>query len=195
MLATRLISLSLLIPLCFLPETAWAAPDLKEILRNLARTIGPLQQMVTGFAYVMGMAFIFRGLYKLKIYGDLRTMMSSQASLGEPITYLVVAAVFIFIPTAMDIMMQSTFGYTSPLAYGEWSATANGQYGDALRVALMVVQLFGVIAFVRGWMLIGRQAQHGMQSGMGKGIAHIIGGLFAINIVGTATIIQNTLGL
>lgn len=115
MKSRALILIGFIIPLLMLPELAWAAtaPDLQTILRNLGRTIGPVQQMVTGFAYVMGVGLVYKALYKLKIYGDLRTMMSSQASLNEPMTYLLVAAVFIFLPTSFEIVMQSTFGYSS----------------------------------------------------------------------------------
>ena len=58
---------------------------------------------------------------------------------------------------------------------------------------LGLVQVMGVIAFIRGWVLLGHAGEQNAQQGMfGKGLTHIIGGILAINIVGTKDLIWNT---
>ena len=62
-----------------------------DILTNIAKSLGPVQRMLTGVAYLLGLSFAFKAIYSLKVYGEARTMMSSNASLKEPILYLVVS--------------------------------------------------------------------------------------------------------
>ena len=58
----------------------------------------------------------------------------------------------------------------------------------------LIIQTVGLAAFVRGWLLIARGASGGQQQGgMGKGLVHVLGGIMAINIVQTVTIINNTI--
>lgn len=173
-----------------------------NILVNLANSLGPVYKMVTGAAYVMGIAFAFKALYALKVYGEARTMMSGNTSMKEPLTFLFIAGIFIYLPTGFAVVMNSTFGYANVLSYSEASSGATGAMGflfgsgnAAFGNALMfIIQVIGVIAFVRGWIIIGRSAGQGQQpGGATKGLTHIIGGVLAMNIVGTMQVVTNTL--
>lgn len=172
--------------------------DVSQMILNLGTSIDPIYRMVTGVAYLLGVIFAFKALYHLKIYGELRTMMSSNTSIKEPLAYLFVAAIFIYIPTGFHMVMMSTFGYENPLAYSSWPSAGGIDLNPTSIVILRIIQLIGVIAFVRGWVLLARsasQAGGGQGGSFGKGLIHVVGGVFAMNIVGTAVIISNTLGL
>lgn len=167
-----------------------------EWLNHLARSVDQVYKLVTGAAYIIGCAFAFKALYSLKVYGELRTMMASNTSLKEPLTYLLVAAVFIFMPTAFSIMMNTTFGSSNVLAYSELPAGMSFSATNGGEAFLKILQLIGAMAFVRGWVLLARSQGQGSQPGtMGKGITHIFGGILLMNIVGTVNVMYNTLGI
>jgi len=89
--------------------------DTTSILTNVANSLVPVQRLITGGAYLIGCALLFKAIYSLKIYGEARTMMSSNTSVKEPIVYLFVGAIFIYFPSAFATLMQSTFGYQNVL--------------------------------------------------------------------------------
>ena len=179
--------------------SCWVASQ-ADILTNLANSLAPVERLITGGAYLIGSAFIFKAIYSLKVYGEARTMMSNSASVKEPIVYLMVGAMLIYFPTAFKIFMQSTFGYQNVLQYAP--VNSSNQALDTLfgngsvvgRPLAMLIQVIGLIAFVRGWVLVARSASQGQPpGGTGKGLMHVFGGILAINIVGTINMINNTL--
>jgi intracellular multiplication protein IcmC len=171
-----------------------------DIFRNIANNLIPVERLITGAAYIIGMAFAFKAIYSLKSYGESRSMMSSNASIKEPLLYLIVAGVFIYFPSGLRVMLGTVFGSESIL---QWQAVNsnntlistlfgnNSIVGEALS---RIIQIIGLIAFVRGWILIARSASGGQQpGGTGKGLVHIFGGILAMNIIATLEIINNTL--
>lgn len=179
--------------------SCWIAGQ-AEILTRLAESLAPVERLLTGGAYLIGCAFLFKAIYSLKVYGEARTMMSNSASVKEPIMYLMVGAILIYFPTGFKVFMQSTFGYENVLQYAP--VNSSNQALDTLfgsgsvvgRPLTMLIQVVGIIAFVRGWVLVARSASQGQPpGGTGKGLIHVFGGILAINIVGTINMINNTL--
>ncbi|HAZ7572008.1 type IVB secretion system protein IcmC/DotE [Legionella sp. PATHC032] len=172
-----------------------------NILANIANQLEPVQRLITGAAYLIGCAFIFKAIYSLKVYGEARTMMSSNTSIKEPVMYLMVGALLIYFPSLVSSVLQTTFGYSNPLAYSggvsSGSDTITALFGSGSLVGrplVMIIRVIGLIAFVRGWVLIARSASQGQPpGGTGKGLIHVFGGILAINIVGTVDMINNTL--
>ena len=170
-----------------------------DILNNIAASMLPIQRMVTGFAYVIGIAFAFKAISSLKQYGESKTMMSQSTSMKEPMVYLFVAAMFIYFPSGLAVMLNTTFGSSNILAYStaDGNGLMNTLFGNnsmAGRSLTLIIQTIGIIAFIRGWVLVARASAHGQQpGGTGKGMIHIFGGLLAMNIVLTMQIINNTL--
>lgn len=170
-----------------------------DILKNIAKTLPDVQMATSGFAYVIGLVFAFKAIHTLKGYGESRAMQSSGSNMKEPIIYLLVAAIFIWFPTGLNLFLTTTFGKPGVLSY---QPTQNGEIIGGLfnsdsevgRSLALLIQTIGGIAFVRGWILIARSASQGQQpGGMGKGLTHVFGGILAINIVATLEIINNTL--
>mgnify|MGYP006116650051 CR=1 FL=1 len=159
-------------------------------LNNLALSVDQLYQMVTGAAYVMGGAFVLKAIYSLKVYGEARTMMSTASSIKEPITYLIIGAVFIYLPTGVSVMLNTTFADNTIMSYEQLPSGMNLTVANGGIALLSILQLVGIIAFVRGWVLVGRsQAQGSQPGGLGKGITHIFGGILLMNIVFTINIL------
>ncbi len=178
---------------------AWLSSQI-NILNNLANNLLPVERLVTGAAYLIGLAFAFKAIYTLKSYGESKSMMSSNTTIKEPIIYLIVAAIFIYFPTGLAVMLQTTFGSSSILQYAPVNSknpSLNTLFGSGSAVGrplAIIIQVIGVIAFIRGWILIARATTQGQSpGGVGKGLMHVFGGILAMNIVATVEIINNTL--
>lgn len=170
--------------------------DSSNMLINLSNSYASIWKLVTAGAYLMGMALAMRGVYYLKIYGDARTMMSSNANFKIPVIYLMVAGVFMYLPSAAHVLITSGFGTSQITPLGYNASTVSGLSLQATNAILGFVQLVGLISFVRGWMIIVKSAQGAAQGvSFGKGFTHIVGGILAINIVGTKNALWSTLGL
>jgi len=171
-----------------------------SILTNIANTLQPVERLLTGAAYLIGLSLAFKAVYTLKVYGEARTMMASNSSIKEPIVYFMVAGIFIYFPTAFQVLMTTTFGYANVLAYAPISSgnqaldSLFGQDSLVGRPLTLIFQTIGLVAFIRGWVLVARSAAQGQPpGGTGKGLTHVFGGILAMNIVGTIQIINNTL--
>lgn len=175
---------------------ASSVTDAKTMLINISKFVPDFWRLITAGAYLLGILFIFKAFYKLKVYGEARAMMSSQSSMKEPATYILVGSALMYYPTMRDRMVTTVFGDDSILKYSDWSGP-NSMKGYSTEAIFMIVQLIGLIAFIRGWILLSHTAgQQGAQPGtFGKALTHIFGGVLAMNIVGTINILQTSLGV
>jgi intracellular multiplication protein IcmC len=139
----------------------------------------------------MGFFFIFYGILKLKEFGEARTQMSSERHLKGPLIYIIVGSLLLYFPTTIQIGL-STF-WSQPSPYGYMQET--DQWADFMKDVFLVVQLFGTIAFIRGLVILSHLSGHGQPGTFGKGVTHIIGGLFCINIYQFVQVILITLGI
>lgn len=164
----------------------------QDMINRIATQIPNLMRMVTAIGYVLGMYFIFYSLMKFKQFGEQRTMMSAQHHLKEPLTYLVVGALLLYLPSSVQVGMSTFWADPSPYGYLE----DQDQWSQFINNCILVVQLVGTIAFIRGLVILSHTGgQHGGQGQFARGVTHIIGGLFCINIYGFVKVILFTLGV
>ena len=163
-----------------------------EVLAKIASQIPNLMRLVTAIAYVTGMYFVFHGILLLKQYGEQRTQMSGQHHLKGPIIFVLMGALLLYLPSSVQVGM-STF-WTQPNPYGYMQQ--QDQWSQLFKNVFMVVQLIGVIAFIRGLILLTHLGGHGGQPGtFAKGMTHIIGGILCINIYQFVQVVMVTLGI
>ncbi len=168
--------------------------DVGQMLVNLSQSHDAVFKMLTGGAYVLGFAFAVLAIFSLKHLSESRTMMSGQQSLGPPLMYFLVAAVFLYMPSAIDSLMMTTFGATaSPIGYSETSGDVVS--ADVTRAIYLMVQMVGLVAFIKGWLILAQSAKGGGSQQLGKALTHILGGILAINIIGTKNVIWASFGL
>lgn len=166
--------------------------NFQTMLQNLSNSYPNLWRLLTAFAYVAGFFFVFKGVYALKAYGESRTMMSSNADLKGPLASILAGTMLIFSPAAFHMINLTFFGTPSILRYTDGGAGAFTQ--SSIIAVIGVVQIIGLIAFVRGWVYIAKAGAHSGQPIMGKAITHIIAGAFALNVVQVKDMIWNTFG-
>jgi intracellular multiplication protein IcmC len=164
------------------------------LLQNIALQVPALMQMITAIAYVMGMYFIFFGILRLKQYGEQRTMMSAEHHLKGPIIYIVVGTLLLYLPSSVQVGMSTFWTNPNPYAYVQEQTS---QWGQFYNTCFIIIQLFGTIAFIRGLIILSHLAGHGghSQGNFGRGLTHIIGGVFCINIYQFVQVIMATLGI
>ncbi len=163
---------------------------IEQMIINLAKVMPSLLAMFSGGAYVLGFILVLRGVYKLKEYGEMRTSMSSQTNLWPPMITLAIGTLLIFFVSGYQIGLQTLFGYSSPLTYSADTSSTE----TLVSSVVSIMQVIGVIAFIRGLLLLNGAGGHSAQPGsVGKGLTFTIGGLLAINIYGTWEILVNTL--
>lgn len=171
-----------------------------QIINNIANNLGPVEKLLTGGTYLLGVSFAIRALYCLKLHGERSAGGQQSSGMKEPLIYLVVASVFLYFPTAFSILMNTTFGYSSVLAYAptysnnQRISSLFGPGSEVGQALSLIIQVIGLVAFIKGWLLISKSASQGQPpGGTSKGLVHIFGGILAMNIVGTLQVLNNTL--
>lgn len=171
-----------------------------DILGNIAKNITQVQHLIAGCAYLLGIMFIMKALMTLKEHGEQRSMMSQKGGMKEPLLYFFVGGMLFYAPTGLNAFMYSMFGPNATImAYGPLTNNSTPLGGffrstTAGTSLVKIIQTVGLVAFVRGWVLVARAGSQGQApGGMGKGLIHVLGGVLAINIVGTIDMINNTI--
>jgi len=170
-----------------------ATPDVGTMLMNFTQSVPQLMQLVTASAYVMGMYFIYRGLTKLKDYGEQRTQMSSQHDMKGPIIFLCVGTALLYLPTAVATGLSTFWGESNVYAY---VPDSNDQWSELYQDSFIIIELIGTISFIRGLVILSHLGGQGGQPGtLSRGVTHIIAGVFCINLVAFINVINATIGL
>ena len=178
-------------------DTTWFSGSV-DVLHNLAEDLISVEKMLTGASYLMGLAFAMKAMFTLKSHGEQRSSMGAS-SLKESGLYMLVSAMLLYYPTAFEVIMNSTFGYSTPLAYAPINTSspilgslfgADSSVGQSLTI---IIQVIGLVAFLRGWLMIARSSAQGQHGNVGKGFMHVFGGVCAMNIIGFLDVMQNTL--
>ncbi len=186
-------SLIILFFLSFLlmPTGAYAV-DVLTMLKGFESSLMPLYQLVTAIGYVAGFLLTYSALIQLRRYGEMRTMMASNAELKGPMITMIVGASLIYLPGLMKISLTTLFGSDSILQY----PSSGTDWDQAATTLLNIVAFVGVVAIMRGLFhfhrLGGGQAQPGTFT---KGLIHIIGGTICLNAYGATQILFTTLGM
>lgn len=161
---------------------------------HIREQIPSIIRLIFALCYTIGTILVVKGFLKLKEYGqNLRNAAYDNALLGV-IAYVVAGSALIYIPSTIHMSTATIFalgGDSSLFSYGDGSVHNN--WDDLLAAIIDIVKLVGLIAFIRGWLLIskvGHQAQHGL---IGKGLLHIVCGIIAVNIISFWEMIRATL--
>ena len=168
-------------------------PDVVTMLLNLQRSYPQIILMITAFSYLAGIWILFQALYKMKQYGELRTMMSLQTDMRGPLMQIVVGMILIALPTSIKYTLNTFYGTDSIMAL---PGAGGERWEVAINSVQRLVQVIGLIAFIRGWLILVRVVDKNsqIQGGLAKAGTHILGGILALNIEASVKIINVTFG-
>lgn len=175
-----------------LPPPPGGIPDAMQVLNRIADQIPQLTGLVNGIVFLIGLGFIIGGLMKLKHFGEQRTMMSGHHSWGSAVLFLFIGALLLFLPSTIEVG-TSTFFSTPCLDC--YPTAADSPFTAFFKVVYAVVGFVGLIAFVRGLIIlshVGEQSQHGT---LARAMTHIIAGILCMNIGAFVQTIFATLGI
>ena len=204
------------IPLFLLlfPNTVYAGAniDVATVLSNLRQIINPIIVLVLTISFLGGVYMFFRGLGMLKQFGMPLTQMSRPGEFAGPMVYIVVGAFLIYLPTSTDVVTTTIFGEAGGSIFsgdtadvglvgraseelvGYLPGSVVEQWADITDTIVYFIQMIGFIAFVRGWFIISKAGNPGVQPGsISKGIIHIVGGILAVNFIPFMRAIGNTI--
>ncbi len=175
--------------LCLVSSPAWALEyDNQHVLESLRY----VAIIVQDFCILGGIAFILAGLFKMKRYGQMRTMMSHQITLIQPLSKIIIGACLLAIPVATKTLLLAFWGSVNPLAYPDMSSGTEVY----IKPVIILIRLIGLFGMIRGIMMFSRVGGQQGQPGMaGKAMLHIIGGMLCLHIINTYYIIKFMLGL
>lgn len=148
--------------------------DLIMMIGNLSQSLISVQLLITGFAYLAGIAFIMTGLFKLKKQAETQ----AAESLFAPVSYLVVGAICVFLPTALGALSNTVFGVGNVLEYQPYKP-----YNIVSSIGV-IIKTVGLIFFLRGCFLV-LEPKHENSKSPFKGLFYLFAGILAINFDNT----------
>ena len=161
-------------------------PDLITIFGNISRSLYPVQHLITGFAYLLGITFFITALSKFFKMADQRAQSSSHGRAFVPLMYLLFGAALVYLPTTLNIMANTTFGAGNVLTYAKVNpADIKSSVGLLIRTA-------GIVWFIRGCVMLVHASEPGTQEGP-KGLAFLVAGVFAMNFDNSIAFANNAL--
>lgn len=164
------------------------APDIVTILGNISQSLYPVQHLITGIAYLLGILFFVGALEKLKNRAGQGSHGSSQESIYSPLLYIVAGSALIYLPSTLDLMANTAFGTGNILTYPTIErSNVYSTVGAFVRTA-------GIIWFIRGTVLISHASQPGNDDNLGmKGLLFILAGIMAMNFDNTVAFLNSSM--
>lgn len=181
------------------PQSAWAAPTVDQMFANFSGSAIQLFKFVFIAAMFIGLLLAGKGFFSLKEYAD--GLNGGRASLKKPLVTMLVGILLFSIGNSMNMatltLTLGNFSGTNVMSEGILSGGAASLPGAAAAIKgiLLFVKLIGLIAAVRGFLMIYRIGEgQGGNHNIGTALTHIFGGAAAVNIEATYNMLKNTVG-
>ncbi len=168
------------------------------VLESVADKMGDVADLLSSVATVVGVAFIFGGIFKLKHMADMRNMMQGQADITKAIILIMVGGFFIWAPYLMEAITYTLF--KNDISSLQSKYAINVEAGSELRKfyesLVIILQVIGMISFLRGLFVFAGMAKGHSQPGtFAKGMTHIIAGVMLVNITAFLAVFRDTLAI
>lgn len=169
-------------------------------IQNLSLAFTNIQKLVVALSYVMGVGMVVRGVMMYRIFANQTFGSAQRGEIAGPMVWITIGCVLIYLPSTVETSLITAFGSgtvgeTSELI-GYTTLSATEKWRRISEVAIGYMKLIGLIAFIRGWIILSKMGHSGAQPGsIGKGIIHIVGGILLINIIDTVNMLARTFGL
>lgn len=157
--------------------------DLITMFGNLSQALLPVQRLITGGAYLLGLLFIITALFKFKQIASQGARSGAHDKMFSPMMYLIMGVAFVFLPSTLNLMANTAFGTGNILTYVQFNKI------DIRASVIVLIRTVGIIWFIRGCVLVAHASEPGTQHGL-KGVLFLISGIFAINFEGSVALIN-----
>lgn len=164
--------------------------NLITMFANLGGSLPPILQMIFGMSYVIGGYYVFIALRRLWKMGTGDPHIHTESvAMGLAIAGCLIAA-----PTAVGADLGTFFATTTPSIL-QYSGPGGPEMTTAAQAIVLFIQIVGVIAVIRGFMILRAVAHGNTRDTVSKGMTHIVGGAFAANVVGAALVLGSTVDM
>ena len=171
--------------------------DMANIFQNIGEQIDPIKNFLIILCYVIGVGMSVAAVMKLKKYGTRTAFMHVEMSMVGPFLQFFVGVGLFYMPyfiSSLNLTLFNTDAIASSIL--SWTATSSDDFETYVIPILGVIQIIGIISFIRGWVMLAKATNPGQQPGaISKGITHVIGGILAVNIYTFIEVVYQTLGL
>ncbi len=171
--------------------------DADKFLDSLRTQIPALIRLVFALCYTIGVVFCMIGISKFKQIGESKSSSStSHTSMISALAYVITGTALIYLPSTLQVSNGTIFfmgGDSSLFSYSD-SDVAGMTYDHLKDAVIDIVKLVGLIAFVRGWILLSKMGSQSHQGTLTKSIVHIVAGILAVNIITTWDVVRATFG-
>ncbi len=159
--------------------------DFVSIVENISNTLAPVQHLIAGFAYIMGIIFVIIGLVKLYKFNNIG---GGEEGMSPAMVYVFGGSFLIFLPSTLNALSKTVFGLDNILSY----ATPNPL--DIISSIVLLIQTAGLVFFVRGCVLLITPSQSGGPKDGHRGIGFICAGILAMNFKTTTAVLASIVG-
>lgn len=169
-------------------------------IQNLSKAFESLWTLVIAMTYVIGLGMTAKGVMMYRIFANQTFGSAQRGEIAGPMVWIIIGCSLIYLPQTMSMSMTTAFGtadtgqiseligYTTLSSVEKWRQISG--------IIVSYLKLIGLIAFIRGFVILSKMGHTGAQPGsIGKGIVHIVGGVLLVNIVDTVNMLAATFGL
>lgn len=174
----------------FISQPAFAQTNIVSMFGNAISSFDALIRLVKMVSIIIGIFLVISAIYKLTQIGS-----DPRLTAKVPIVmFFCGIGIFAMVATSGVLTNTLALGTSGPgeLFLPQSTNRASAATRQGLLAILTFIRLLGYIAFVRGWLIINDVAQGKQGASLAKGLTHLVGGVFAINISLTAAILANT---
>lgn len=194
----RLLKQHLAILFAFLvaPTQALANTDLYTMLSTLQLSLGAIWQMLMASCWLFGIMVLLSGMLKLKKYGQMTVFMMSHAELVGPLSRILVGTLLIYTPYAIDTVLGTLWQDATVSDIQGYPASTSTGSASLMGPVFTIIQVIGLIAFIRGMLKLTKAGEQGTQPGtIPSAFMLVFGGVMCMNIVETLNTVRSTIGL
>lgn len=173
--------------------------SLDMALTSLSASFNSIEKLIKAMSYIIGLALVVRGLMMYRALANQTMSTAQRGEIAGPAVHIVVGAIMFYFPSTLSTTLNTVFGTSQLTEISQIidypSLAQSERWSKLSEIIQKYMYLIGLIAFVRGWVLLSKMGHAGAQPGqIGKGLIHIIGGILLINIVQTVNILAETFG-
>lgn len=169
--------------------------DLASVFNNISQQINPIKNFIIAISYGVGLGLCIIAVMKLKKYGTKTAYMHVESSLVGPFLQFFIGIALFYLPTFVETVnltiWNEAYVYNSPLNYT--SQTSSTTFEEYIEPILGIIQIIGMVSFIRGWVMLSKATNVGQQPGaVSRGLTHVIGGIMGINIYTVIEVFNQT---
>ncbi|HVV69908.1 MAG TPA: hypothetical protein VHE99_12910 [Gammaproteobacteria bacterium] len=171
--------------------------DISFLIEKFHAQLPAFINFLYALSYTIGIVLVIMALFKLKEYSLTSSSMYGESGLiTRSLAYFIAGAMLIYLPSALDVGTTTFLADNGDNSLFSYAAIKNKGYGyeELISPVIDIVKIVGLLAFIRGWVMLSKMGNQQHKGVMFKGITHLIGGILAVNIIGVYTIFARVLG-